>query len=164
MNIIDTSEGKVMKQKRTQTGRKTRSASRLNKIRQVLQRHLPELGEHYGVHALWIFGSYARGEPYNKSDLDILVEFDRTPSLFEFVRLERYLSKILKTKVDLVMKRALKPAIGRHIVKEAQPIGNPPGNIVTTCEICLKPRIKQPSLPKMWILKHSVKMKKKFLL
>jgi predicted nucleotidyltransferase len=98
------------------------SRFRLNKARQVLKTHLPELRERYGVHALWIFGSYLRGEQYKSSDLDILVEFEWTPSFFEFVRLERYLTEILKIKVDLVMKTALKPAIGRHILEEAQPI------------------------------------------
>jgi predicted nucleotidyltransferase len=54
--------------------------------------------------------------------MDLLVEFLRVPSLFEFVRRERYLSGLLNIKVDLVMKSALKPAIGRHIPKEAQPV------------------------------------------
>ena len=36
--------------------------------------------------------------------------------------LERYLSELLKIKVDLVMKSALKPAIGRHILEETQPV------------------------------------------
>jgi len=111
-----------MKQDKTRTDKKTRPPFRLNKAHQILQTHLPELREHYGVHALWIFGSYVRGEPYRKSDLDILVEFERPPSFFEFVRLERHLSEILKIKVDLVMKSALKPAIGRHILEEAQPV------------------------------------------
>jgi len=66
--------------------------------------------------------SSVRGEQRKRSDLDVLVEFDRVPSLFEFIRLERYLSELLKIKVDLVMKSALKPAIGRHILEEAQPV------------------------------------------
>jgi predicted nucleotidyltransferase len=66
--------------------------------------------------------SSVRGEQRKRSDLDVLVEFDRVPSLFEFIRLERYLSQLLKIKVDLVMKSALKPAIGRHILEEAQPV------------------------------------------
>ncbi len=111
-----------MKQKKNRTDRKSRSPFRLNKARQILQAHLPELRERYGVHALWIFGSYLRGEQYKKSDLDVLVEFESTPSFFQFVRLERYLAEILKIKVDLVMKTALRPAIGRHILQEAQPI------------------------------------------
>jgi len=111
-----------MKQNKTPRDTKTRLPFRLNKARQILQGHLPDLHEHYGVHALWIFGSYVRSEQYKKSDLDVLVEFERPPSLFEFVRLERYLSEILKIKVDLVMKSALKPAIGRHILEEAHPV------------------------------------------
>ena len=93
-----------------------------NKALKTLQAHLPELREHYGVNSLWIFGSYVRGEQRKSSDLDVLVEFDRVPSLFEFVRLERHLSELLKMKVDLVMKSALKPAIGRHILEEAHPV------------------------------------------
>ncbi len=89
---------------------------------QILQEHLPELHERYGVRGLWLFGSYLRGEQRKGSDLDVLVEFDRVPSLFEFIRLERYLGELLATKVDLVMKSSLKPAIGRHILEEAQPV------------------------------------------
>ena len=88
----------------------------------ILQAHLPELRECYGVRELWLFGSYLRRERLKSSDLDVLVEFNRVPSFFEFVRLERYLSELLKMKVDLVMKSALKPAIGRHILEEAQPV------------------------------------------
>jgi len=80
------------------------------------------LRECYGVRELWLFGSYLRRERLKSSDLDVLVEFNRVPSFFEFVRLERYLSELLKMKVDLVMKSALKPAIGRHILEEAQPV------------------------------------------
>jgi len=88
----------------------------------ILQAHLPELRERYGVRELWLFGSYLREEQRKGSDLDVLVEFDHVPSFFEFMRLERYLSELLKMKVDLVMKSALKPAIGRHILEEAQPV------------------------------------------
>jgi len=46
------------------------------------------------------------------SDIDLLVKFEETLSLFEFMDLEEYLSKILGLKVDLVTKDALKPKIG----------------------------------------------------
>ena len=101
---------------------KTPQLFQRKKALQILRAHLPELRERYGVRELRLFGSYLRDEQRKRSDLDVLVEFDRVPSLFEFVRLERYLSELLKIKVDLVMKSALKPAIGRHILKEAQPI------------------------------------------
>jgi len=67
---------------------------------------------------LGVFGSYVRGEATTKSDLDILVEYDRPPSLFQFVRLQRDLSEVLGVPVDLVMKSALRPAIGQVILSE----------------------------------------------
>lgn len=91
-------------------------------ITRTLRAHLPELGERYGVSALGLFGSYVRGEQRKGSDLDVLVEFDRPPTLLEFVDLQYYLSDLLGIKVDLVMKKALKPAIGRRILEEVVPI------------------------------------------
>jgi len=88
----------------------------------ILRTHLPELRERYGVRELQLFGSCLRGEQSKRSDLDVLVEFDRVPSLFEFIRLERHLGELLGMKVDLVMKSALKPTIGRYILEEAQAI------------------------------------------
>ena len=52
----------------------------------------------------------------------MLVEFREAPSLFEFLDLEYCLSDLLGVKVDLVMKSALKPAIGRRILQELVPI------------------------------------------
>ncbi len=110
-----------MKQSFALKNNKKRPSLRLPKAFQILQEHLPELRERYGVQGLWLFGSYLRGER-KRSDLDVLVEFDRVPSLFQFIRLERYLSELLAMKVDLVMKSSLKRAIGRHILQEAQPV------------------------------------------
>lgn len=78
----------------------------------------PFLKEKFRVKKIGIFGSYSRGEQRKSSDIDILVEFHEVPSLFEFIRLERYLKNILKIKVDLVMKDSLKPYIGKHILEE----------------------------------------------
>jgi len=50
--------------------------------------------------------------------VDILVDFDETPSLLRFVHLENYLTDLLGMKVDLVMKKALKKHIGKNILKE----------------------------------------------
>ena len=112
-----------MKQNKTTVrNTKKRPSFQPKKAFQTLQANLPDLREHYGVRELWLFGSYLRGEQRKHSDLDVLVEFDRVPSLFEFVRLERHISELLKIKADLVMKSALKPAIGRHILEEAQPV------------------------------------------
>ncbi len=84
----------------------------------LLRDRLPELSERHGVTSLGLFGSYVRGEEREGSDLDLLVEFAETPDLLEFVALGRDLSELLGVKVDLVMKRALRPRIGERILEE----------------------------------------------
>jgi predicted nucleotidyltransferase len=90
----------------------------LEHIRKCVKANEKKLTEDYKVKEIGIFGSYARGEQQEKSDLDILVDFKEVIGLFKFIALERYLSELLGVKVDLVMKSALKPRIGERILKE----------------------------------------------
>jgi len=83
---------------------------------------LPQLEDRYNVKYIGLFGSYVRGEQTTESDLDILVEFSKTPTLFQFINLENYLSDTLGIKVDLVMKDSLKPNIGKHILNEVRAV------------------------------------------
>ena len=94
------------------------SKSGFSRALRLIRGHLPELTDRYGVESLGIFGSLVRGEQREDSDLDILVEFSRTPGLFDFVALKIELTELLEADVDLVMKRALKPHIGERILKE----------------------------------------------
>ena len=73
----------------------------------------------FSIKSLNLFGSFARGDYDKNSDIDILVEFNKTPDLLTFIEIEEYLSKKLKRKVDLVIKRKLKPQIKDTILKEA---------------------------------------------
>ena len=93
---------------------------RIDKIRTSLEKLKPILKERYQVETIGVFGSFARGEQTPKSDIDILVEFSEpnTIDLFDFIRLEEFLSRKLGTKVDLVTKRALKPLIKDQILRE----------------------------------------------
>ena len=91
-------------------------------IRAALRRHKPGLRRQYGVSSLGLFGSYARNEQGPRSDIDILVEFDAPIGLLRLTQLERNLGELLGRKVDLVMKSALKPHIGRHILEEVIPL------------------------------------------
>ena len=90
----------------------------IEEIKKIIKKHKKELKEKYGVKNLWIFGSYIRGEAKEGSDLDILVEFERPIGFFKFLELEEQLSNLTGIKVDLVSKKALKPNIGKHILKE----------------------------------------------
>jgi len=94
----------------------------IEKFAKILQRELPTLKSQYHVATLEVFGSFVRGEQTETSDLDVLVSFTQAPSLFQFLELEDYLSELLGIKVDLVMRNALKPNIGRRIRSEAQSI------------------------------------------
>ncbi len=91
---------------------------KIDAIKTKLKELTPLLKERFKVKRIGIFGSYLRGEEKRGSDVDILVEFVEEPGLFGFLELEDYLSKILKSKVDLVMKSALKPIIGKYILNE----------------------------------------------
>ena len=97
-------------------------ARSLDDIRQVLKQSMPEITNRYKVKSLGIFGSYVRGDVKRSSDLDILVEFHQAPSLLEFIRMEDDLSRKLGIKVDLVMKKSLKPHIGSQILAEVVPV------------------------------------------
>jgi predicted nucleotidyltransferase len=92
--------------------------SELTHILSKLKELLPVLSDRYKVQELGVFGSYVRQEQRNDSDLDILVTFSEAPSLLKFIELENYLSDVFGVNVDLVMKDALKPAIGKQILKE----------------------------------------------
>ena len=91
----------------------------LREIKQTIGRYKPFLKERFKVKSISVFGSYLRGEQNEESDIDILVEFHSTIDLFEFIKLENFLSEVLGSKVDLVMKDTLKPRIRDRILKEA---------------------------------------------
>ena len=87
-------------------------------ITKQITEELPRLSAQYKIKSLGLFGSYVRNEQHEGSDLDLLVSFSEPPSFLKFIELENYLSNILHTKVDLVMKEALKPNIGKRILEE----------------------------------------------
>lgn len=73
----------------------------------------------FGVARLSLFGSFARDEGREDSDVDLLVEFNRPVGLFEFVRLQRQLAELVGHRVDLVTPAALKPQLRNRILREA---------------------------------------------
>ncbi len=95
-------------------------AEELDHIKTQLLQLKPTLQKTYHITELGIFGSYVRGEQTVYSDVDILVDFDPAFKfgLITFGKIEDEISDALEKKVDLVMKRALKPNIGKNILKE----------------------------------------------
>ena len=90
----------------------------LETIKKLLKKQKHELKIKYGVKSIGIFGSFVRGEAKKNSDIDVLVEFEKPIGMFKFLELEESLSKLCGRKVDLVSKKALKPNIGKRILKE----------------------------------------------
>ncbi len=97
----------------------TRKLKDIQTIKDSIISLKPFLEKKYNVKEIAVFGSYVRGEQNKKSDIDILVDFKKTPTLLQFIDLEIYLSRKLGLKVDLVLKSALKPNIGKSVLQEA---------------------------------------------
>ncbi|OGS19587.1 MAG: hypothetical protein A2219_07295 [Elusimicrobia bacterium RIFOXYA2_FULL_50_26] len=89
----------------------------LFEIKNVLSQFKPELETRYKVARIGIFGSYARNEQNEKSDIDIIVDF-KEPIGLKFIDLAEFLENTLKMKVDLVSGRAIKSNRWYHIRKE----------------------------------------------
>jgi len=83
-----------------------------------LKRNMASLRE-YGVVSISVFGSVARGESDDRSDVDLLVEFGQPIGMFEFVRLKAKLVELLEQPVDLVTPDALHPALRASILADA---------------------------------------------
>ena len=82
-----------------------------------LTRQKPVLGERFRIRSMALFGSYARGEQTEASDVDILVDVDPTIGL-EFVTLADTLEAALGVPVELVSTRALSSRARNHIAPE----------------------------------------------
>ena len=76
------------------------------------------LEDKFFVKEIGIFGSVVRGEQHPDSDIDILVDFKNPIGIFDFIRLEDHLSKLLGSKVDLVTKTGLKSIIKNEILSQ----------------------------------------------
>jgi predicted nucleotidyltransferase len=93
-------------------------------VRTVLAEELHTLRRDYSVKRIGLFGSYARGQQRPDSDVDLLVDFSRTPGLFRFVHLRDYLAERLGAPVDLVTRAALKPDFRDRVLETVEYIGN----------------------------------------
>jgi len=86
-------------------------------ILERLRREKPRLFKKYPLHRLALFGSYARDEQAEMSDVDIMADVEPTIGL-KFVSLAEELEEILNCKVDLVSSRAIKTSLMQNIERE----------------------------------------------
>jgi len=96
------------------------SVKSVEEVKAILKEHKAEVVQKYRVREIGIFGSFVRCEHKQRSDVDILVEFDprNIPGLLKLIELEMYLEKLLRKKVDVVIKSGIRPELKRGILKE----------------------------------------------
>jgi len=87
-------------------------------IKIILQKHKDEIKQKYKVKEIGIFGSFARGEHRRRSDVDILVDFEEMPGFVVLCEMEEHIQRLLRRKVDLVRKGALRPELRDIILDE----------------------------------------------
>lgn len=90
-----------------------------NHIIRILNEQQKTLAERYSVKTLSLFGSVARDEARDDSDVDLLVEFSQPVGLFQFIELQQWLESLLGCKVDLGTPRSLKTSIKDQVLREA---------------------------------------------
>jgi predicted nucleotidyltransferase len=83
-----------------------------------LKERIEEIRQRFSVKNLSIFGSIARDESTDDSDVDVLVVFNREGSFDLFMDLKFYLEDLLGVKIDLVTDKALRPQVRRAIEQE----------------------------------------------
>lgn len=83
-------------------------------IKRVLRKH--------GVKKAALFGSIVRGEAGKKSDIDLLVEFERKKSLLDLAGLKLELEELLKRNVDVLTYKSLHPLLRDKILREQEAI------------------------------------------
>lgn len=93
--------------------------SELQTIKEVLAHQKERLHAQYSVRRIGVFGSYARGQGREGSDIDVLVEFDEVPDLIDFIRLRNELIELLGREVDLISTGGLKGSHRREILDDA---------------------------------------------
>jgi predicted nucleotidyltransferase len=85
----------------------------------LLKAEQPRLRVEFGVKSLALFGSVARNEATETSDVDLLVEFGRPTGYFGLVRLQLFLQELLGCEVDLGTPDSLRPALRARVEREA---------------------------------------------
>ena len=90
----------------------------IEEIKEVLRELKNVIEEKYHAEVIGIFGSFARGEDGENSDIDLLVRFSDEATLLDLVGLSIFLEEKLGKKVDIVSERALRKEIAPYVMKD----------------------------------------------
>lgn len=87
-----------------------------------IQQKITPIFKDYGITYAGIFGSFARGESTDKSDVDLIVRLGRPMGMFTYMRFVNGLESTLKRKVDVVTQRSINRRVRPYIVSEIKTI------------------------------------------
>ena len=90
-----------------------------DEVLDLLRAHKPVLAERFGVTSLALFGSFARDEATDKSDVDILIAFQDPATSKTYFGTQFYIEDLLGRAVDLVTEQSLRPEFRPSVGKEA---------------------------------------------
>jgi uncharacterized protein len=94
---------------------------RIIELKKRLEESKSYMEKTFHVREIGIFGSFVKGSNTVQSDVDILIDFKQGhKDFFNFMRLKYYLEGLLGKKVDLVMKKAVKPMLKKNILREVE--------------------------------------------
>ena len=85
----------------------------------ILRTHKPTLADRFGVTELALFGSFARDEATDGSDVDILVRYDGPATSKSYFGVQFYIEDLLGRRVDLVTHKALRSELRPYVEREA---------------------------------------------
>ena len=91
---------------------------RREEVMKILESHKKEL-QRFGVVSLRLFGSVARDEAGDESDVDLLVGYEKSPGFSSFMKLRIFLEDLLEAKVDLVTENGLRDRVRPYVEKDA---------------------------------------------
>ncbi|GAB6056585.1 MAG: nucleotidyltransferase family protein [Euryarchaeota archaeon] len=91
-----------------------------SEVLKILETDFQFLRENFHVDKIGLFGSYARQEQSEKSDLDLLINFETTPDFIQLVELEEYLSDLLDIKVEILTSGGIKDRVRPNIMKDME--------------------------------------------
>ena len=94
----------------------------LNEAIQRKRKEILDVAARHGAYNVRLFGSVARGEADEASDIDILVDMEPGRSLLDLGGLLMELQELLSCRVDVVTERGLRPRLREHVLAEAKPL------------------------------------------
>jgi predicted nucleotidyltransferase len=95
--------------------------STVNRIKGSLKERRNDIRRNFKVKEIGIFGSFVKARNTRTSDIDILVEFEKGCTTFDnYMDLKFFLEKVLRRKVDVVLKTTLRPELRERILSETE--------------------------------------------